>query len=355
MPNEITIENLKLSDKDQAIAFLQRAYDDNPRMSDENFWDWHYTQAPYKDAEKLPVWIAKSGDKIAGQVAAIPFILNVGGEPKNALWMVDLVVLPEFRRHGLAKRLVGAMEEFCPLVLAIGTNEQHTPRLLQGLGFVLTGKIPRFHKFLFAGNDIREISNLNPLREAVNLVSAIFRPRFKENKNVRIVEKFDASFDSFWAESEMQWACAARRDAKMLEWQYLRQPEKKFDIIGYYEGEKLLGYAVLFFRKKNARGLITKAAISDICYHPRKPKETIDALLQKSLEIAIERRAGGLVTDINDDLLAERLARFGFWRVKNPLQPMLKSPDRQDLVYNAKNWFLTRGDSDISIFEEPNL
>ena len=43
MPDEITIEQLKLSDKDKEIAFLQRAYDDNPRMSDESFcrrWDF---------------------------------------------------------------------------------------------------------------------------------------------------------------------------------------------------------------------------------------------------------------------------------------------------------------------------
>ena len=34
---------------------------------------------------------------------------------------------------------------------------------------------------------------------------------------------------------------------------------------------------------------------------------------------------------------------------------MVKTGVREDLLYDTKNWFLTRGDADISIFEDPNL
>ncbi len=355
MQTNIRIEHLKLSEKDELLGFLKKAYDDNPRMSDPGFWQWHFLETPQTDPEKLPVWVAKSGDRIAGQIAAIPVVVNVGGETKNAIWILDLIVDPDFRRQGLGKRLVRAAEEFCPLILGVNTNEQHAPKLLQSLGFVIAGKIPRFHKLLFPGNDIRELSGLAPLREAVNLVFAPFRPGFRENEKLRPVERFDDSFDALWEESKGQWPCAVRRDGKFLAWQYSRQPGKKFDIIGYYEGEKLLGYAVLFFRKKNAAGTIAKAALTDICYHPEKPQETIDALLEGALSLAVERRAGGLVTDVIDKRVEERLEHFGFWRVKNPLQLMVKSNEAQELLYNRAKWFLTRGDSDISIFEDPNL
>lgn len=349
------IEHLKLSEKDKLLVFLQDAYADNPRMSDKDFWMWHFIETPFANHEKLPVWVAKSGETIAGQIAAIPVKINVGNERKDAIWILDLIVSKDFRRQGLAKKLVRAAEEFCPLILGVNTNEQHAPKLLQSLDFVIVGKIPRFHKLLFPGNDIRGLENLKPLREVVNIAFAPIRRNFKLNKNVRIVEKFDESFDEFWAEAESQWSCAVRREAKFLEWQYLRQPKKKFEIIAYYEDKKMLGYAVLFFRKPSANSTIKKAAITDICYHPRNANETIDALLQESLRVAIERRVGGLVTDVIDDLVEERLEKFGFWRVKNPLQLMVKSPERQDLLYNPKEWLLTRGDSDISIFEEPNL
>ena len=141
----------------------------------------------------------------------------------------------------------------------------------------------------------------------------------------------------------------------MLRWQYQKQPGKKFDILGFYEKGNLRGYAVLFFRKADENGAISKAAITDIFYHPENAKKTIDELIKGALQIAIERRTGGLVTDAIDPLLEERFANAGFWRVKNPLQLMVKTGVREDLLYDTKNWFLTRGDSDISIFEDPNL
>ena len=355
MPDEIIIEQLKLSDKDKIIPFLQKAYADNPRMSSENFWNWHFLETPYSNIENLPIWIARAGDRIGGQLAATPVKINVGGEQTDAIWILDLIVAPEFRRRGLAKKLIRAAEEFCPLVLGINTKEQFSTQLLEGLGYKIILNIPRFHKFLFAGNDIREIANLKPLREMVNTAFAPFRPRFKENKNIRVVEKFDATFDDLWAEAETEWTCAVRRDKEFLEWQFIKQPAKKYDIIGYYEGEKLLGYVVLYFRKPDANGVIRKASIADICYHPKNSTEIIDALLRESLRRAVERRVGGLVTDVLDDLIEARLGKLGFWRVKSPLQFLLKSTEKQDLLYNPKNWLLTRGDSDTSIFEAPNF
>jgi GNAT superfamily N-acetyltransferase len=360
--NTVTIERFDLSEKSKLLAFLGNAFAENPRQSDDRFWNWHFVESPHSKPEKMPVWIAKSGEKIAGQLATIPVVLNINGEKTEAVCILDFIVAPEFRRQGLGKRLVLAAEKSCPVMFCLITDRQHTARLLQGLDWAFIGNIPRYHKLLFPGNDVREIARLKLIREAVNLCFAPLRPRFGENLltggggNLRLVEKFDSSFDNLWEESENNWSCAVRRDAKMLEWQFARQPEKNFDVIGYYENDKLLGYAVLFFRKKNpATGTITKAAISDICYHPKKPAETVDALLQAALQLAVERRAGGLVTDTTDVLIGERLRRFGFWHVKSPLMMMVKSPDRQDLLYNLKNWFLTRGDADISIFENPNL
>ena len=356
MPDEITIEQLKLSDKNKEIAFLQRAYDDNPRMSDEAFWDWHYQQAPYKEPDKLPIWVAKAGEQIVGQVGTIPVEVNVDGVRHKAIWILDMIVAPEFRRRGLAKKLVNAAHDICPFGLVINTEAQvGSTKLLQDAGYKIIVNVPRFHKPLFPANDIREIAKFKVLRKTVNLAYGPFRPRFKKNERVRVVENFDESFETFWAEAETQWPCAVRRDVKYLEWQFTRQPGKQFDVIGYYDGEKLLGYAVLFFRKTGVNGAIPKAAVSDICYHPNNPKQIIDALLEEALRIAVERQAGGLVTDALDTLVEERLAHFGFWRVKNPLQFMVKSDARQDILYNPKKWFLTRGDSDISIFENPNL
>jgi hypothetical protein len=81
----------------------------------------------------------------------------------------------------------------------------------------------------------------------------------------------------------------------------------------------------------------------------------IDALLKGALRLALERRAGGLVIDVLDPRVEERLSQLGFWRIKASPPFMAGTFDDQDLMYERSNWFLTRGDSDVSIFEEPNL
>jgi hypothetical protein len=56
-----------------------------------------------------------------------------------------------------------------------------------------------------------------------------------------------------------------------------------------------------------------------------------------------------------DPRIESKLKQSGFWRIKNAPQFMAYAPQGTDAICNASNWFLTRGDSDVSIFEEPNL
>lgn len=356
MQNDVRIEQMQLSDRDNVLAFLRTAYAENLRHSEPDFWDWHFQLPPLSESENLPVWLAKSGDRIAGQLAAIPVELNVNGETRRAIWILDLIVDPDFRRMGIAQKLVQAAEKYCPLILGVNTNEQHAPALLQKQGFVIVTKIQRFHKLLFPGEAFREVSKLGPLRPITNLAFAPFRSGLKGETSVRRMTEFDASFDEFWSEARSQWPCSVSRSAAMLRWQFEQQPNKKYEILGYFDNDKLLGYAVLFFRKANKHGAIEKAAISDICYGPQDSTKVVDELIKASLKLAVERRrAGGLVTDAHDPLLQERLRHFGFWSVKSGLQLMVKAPENQDLLYDGSKWFLTRGDSDISIFEHPNI
>ncbi len=358
MSNDVHIKRLDLSEKAVLLAFLRAAYPDDARHGDERFWDWHFLENPH--AEDIPVWVAKSGERIVGQLAAIPVELATGAEQGRAMWILDFVVDENFRRRGIGKRLVAAAQESCPVGLGVNTDEQHAPALLQGMGWVKVGNIHRYNRLLFPGDALREIAQWRVLRRLLNICYAPFRPRFAgqatgAGRTMRQVEGFDSSFDALWRDARAQWSCAVVRDARMLEWQYARQPGKRFDVLGLYEGERLAGYVVLFFRKKDAHGALPKAAITDLCYRPDNSAEVVDELLRGALRLAVERRAGALVTDVLDPLVEERLRRLGFWRIKKSPQLMVKAADRQGLLYKSSNWFLTRGDSDISIFEQPNF
>jgi hypothetical protein len=149
--------------------------------------------------------------------------------------------------------------------------------------------------------------------------------------------------------------CAVARESVLLEWQFIRQPGKKFDIIGYFDGEKLLGYVVVFVRKPDKNDAVAKASIADLCYQRENSETIVDELLRGAVQIAVRRGAGSLVTDVLDDLTRRRLWRRGFCPVKKPLQFLVKTEEDKELLLDPNKWFLTRGDSDISIFEHPNL
>src|SRR6185436_6260542 len=119
-------------------------------------------------------------------------------------------------------------------------------------------KIPRFARLLFPGNVLPEVSRIDPLRRAINSLYSPFRPRVEEtlfaDGNLRLVESFDSRFDDLWREASGQFTCAVARDSRFLEWMYQKQPGKKFDVAGYFDGERLLGYAIVFVRKADANG-----------------------------------------------------------------------------------------------------
>ncbi len=341
------------------LSFLRKAYPGESLKSDTAFWQWHFRENPFVRQDNIPTWVVVNGPEIVGQLAAIPMRLKVGEEELSAIWVVNIVVLPEYRRRGLGQRLFEvAHGTFCQTMIALGYNEG-SGAILRRLKWTEMGHINRYHKLLFPGDAAREISRLGPVRGLANLLYAPFRPGLKKlaptGGEVRAVTRFDSSFDELWLEARTQWPCAVVRGSRFLEWQFMKQPGKKFDVLGYYREGRLLGYIVLFFRKAEAGRASHKSAISDLCYSASDAVEVIDNLLKAALHLALERRAGSLVTDVLNQRVEQRLRHFGFHRVKASPGFMVGPGGRQQLMTERSNWFLTRGDSDVSIFEDPNV
>lgn len=357
MSSDVQIKQFELSDKEALLSFLSVAYVNEPRKADPVYWNWHCLQNPYAASGNIPLWVVKKGDEIVGQAGTIPVRLQVGDDERIAIWILEFILLPEYRGQGLGKRLLLLARATHPTMFALGYNEM-SGNVLRRLEWVTMGNIHRYQRLLFPGVTIKE--TVPPLRELINLCYTPMRPRAgrltsSREMTVRAVTKFDESFDDLWLRASKQWPCAVVREAKYLDWQFMKQPGKKFEVLGLYDGEKLHGYAVLFFRKAERGGFPPKAAISDLCYDAERANDVIDELLKASLRLAIERRAGSLVMDVLDLRVENHLRRFGFWQIKRSPPFMVYSPDRRELMYDARNWFLTRADSDVSIFEEPNI
>ena len=354
---DLTFSQMKIEERESVLDFLRVAYPDNTRQSDPQFWDWHYLSHPRTGPDNIPVWLAKSGGRIVGQAAARPCALTVNSEGLNAAWLLDLIVHPEFRRTGMGRELVSAVRSNFDVLLATPTARQHSPALFKSLGWSDLGAIPRAHRPLFPANDL-PIAHMRPVRSAVNGIwRAVTSTRSGRTfSNVREVSTIDRSFDVLWAECRTQWKAAAERSSEELKWQYRDQPGKTFTVLGCYDDMKLIGYAVLFFRRTGKEGVVKKGAISDIVYHPSAPQSTIADLIAASTAEAVERRCGGLVADASDPRIRSVLLANGFWKVKSPQFLMASDcPRIPGGLPDISDWHITRADSDIGIFEDPNI
>jgi GNAT superfamily N-acetyltransferase len=357
----VQIKQFELTDQSALLSFLSSAYPGEPLKSDSTFWKWHFLENPHVSLDKIPLWIVRTPELVVGQMATIPVRLKVGESEKPALWIIDFMLAPEYRGRGLGKGLMQmARETFCTTMLALGYNKD-SEAVLRSHKWVSLGNINRYHLMLFPGNAAKEIARLGPVRQLANLVYAPLRPSLvklssSEDSALREVTRFDSSFDQLWLDASTQWPCVVERSSRFLEWQFMKQPGKKFEVLAYYEGNQLLGYVVLFFRKAvSADEPPYKAAISDLCYSAKTTGAVIDTLLKGALRLALEKQAGGLVIDVLDKRVEQRLRQLGFWRIKASPPFMAGTLDHQDIMYERSNWFLTRGDSDVSIFEEPNI
>jgi GNAT superfamily N-acetyltransferase len=360
MSGDVKVKQFELADKEALLSFLRIAYPDDPVKSDPVFWSWHFLENPNAAAGNIPLWIVKNDEQVVGQMATIPVRLKAGDKEKPALWIIDFILSPEYRGRGLGKGLMqAARDTYCTTMMALGYNKQ-SEAVLRSHKWVSLGNINRYHALLFPGNASKQFSRLRPVSELANLLYAPLRPvmsRFRHGGPgvLREVTEFDSSFDQLWQEASVQWQCAVVRNSRFLQWQFMRQPGKKFEVLGYYEDDRLLGYVVLFFRHANPGEAPEKVAISDLCYSATNSATVVDNLLEAAFSRAIERRAGGLVIDILDPLVEKRLRRFRPLRIKASPPFMAGSFEDQYLMYVRNNWFLTRGDSDVSIFEQPNL
>lgn len=358
MPDNVEIKQFQLSDQEALLSFLRLAYPDDPRRSEAAFWQWQFIENPYVARDNIPLWVVKSDDQIVGQVAAIPVLFKLGNEERQALWIVDYVVLPEYRSGGIGIRLLQTSESWCPVSLTLGYNE-NAAMVMSRLKWKLLGRIHRYQILLFPGHAIQKISHFAPARHLANLLYRPLRPAAKKLPPaaagaVRQLTQFDSSFDELWREASVQWPCAIVRSSRFLDWQFKKQPGKKYDILGYFEAERLLGYVVLFFRSSRRGAAPPKAAISDLCYNANNSSQIIDQLLQGALRLALERQAGSLVTDVLDERVEIGLRQLGFRHIKGSPPFAAKAGEAQELIHDRANWFLTRGDSDVSIFEAPN-
>jgi len=108
------------------LAFLRLAFPDTPLKADETFHRWRFQQGPHGDS-RLNSFLAVADGRVVGQVAAIRDRIWHRDEWHDCVWIVDLMILPEYRGGYTAVNLFQQVMRSANLLFGVGAGPNLLP------------------------------------------------------------------------------------------------------------------------------------------------------------------------------------------------------------------------------------
>lgn len=97
-----TIRPFRRGDVDDFLSLYESVFE----PTTEEWFSWKYRENPY--AERVPMYVADSGDRVVGVCPFFALPLRVGEDTVLALQPADAIVDPDHRRQGLLTRMTEA-------------------------------------------------------------------------------------------------------------------------------------------------------------------------------------------------------------------------------------------------------
>ncbi len=337
----------------EVFDFQMRAWPARRRDWIAPRWKWMFVESAQRLGIAPQVWLHRENGSIVGHNGAIPVRVRIGNEERLSAWLVDTMVLEEYRSQAVGARLMLEAHEDLPFALSLGQTEQmraiqlrlgweqiaplQTAQLLIRPERVLKGKLPGAAA-LAAGLGLRASSAMRD----------VWKPR--KTGTVRKINLFGEPHDELWTLMARDITCAVRRDASYLNWKYVDQPGQDFLRLELSDANGVRGVVVCMFREPDDVYKYCRAFIVDLVA-PLSDGRVMSDLIQVAVDAAAARGADALLCLHVNPLLTTALRQAGF-RLRQPSRFLLVRPgplegrDRENLLA-AAGWYVTQGDSDI--------
>jgi hypothetical protein len=271
----------------------------------------------------------------------------------DTAWLVDTMVLEEFRSQAVGSRLMLQSDEDLPLALSLGQTSQmreiqlrlgweqvaplQTAQLLIRPERVLKGKLPG-PAAAAAGLGLR----------AAFAVRDVFKSRPKAR--VREIARFDARHDALWDRMAQTVICTVRRDASYLNWKYVDQPGQEFLRLEVLDGDVLMAVIVWALKEPDRAYAYRRALLVDLV----APLDNVARLAQAidaTIPVIADAGADAAICLHINETVTRALRECGF-HLREPGRFLLVSPGplqgaQRESVLSSSSWLVTQGDSDI--------
>jgi len=341
------IERYRPDDRRQIEALYRRVFGTDMAEANRLRWDWQYRRNPNVPAAGPLIWVAREGQAIVGQYAAMPVRITADKREIDAAWGMDVMVAPERQRQGLGDVMFRTWDRNVGAALGLGLSES-SYRLFKKLNWPDVGPVPCLIKPL-SRRALRRPNwptALNRLVSAVTLpwIRLVSRSRPLEGE-VRVVQRFDDRFTRLWERVAPKFALAVRRDAAYLNWKYIQPPHVRYTVAALERDEEVAGY-VVYRHVQEPRGRVT--LLVDWLADPD------DTVAVTTLVRWIDRVARAADSDkIRTFALHEGFRRIlkksGYYVVKSTMEFVAKvnAVEVPESFYaDTSGWHVTLGDSD---------
>ena len=315
-------------------------------------WRWMFVDSAHRLGVDPRIWLYRDQGRIVGYMGSIAVRVKLGDEERQTGWLVDTMVLEEYRNQGVGPRLMVDAHEDQPFSLSLGqTVEMREIQFRLGWKQVAPLQVARL---LIRPEKVLQGRLPAPAAWAAGLA---FRTSHAARKlvaertpfNVRSIERFDERHDRLWTSASRDLTCAVVRDASYLNWKYVDQPGQQFLRLEVADDQGIKGVAVWMFREPNRKCPYRRAFLVDLV----APLADATSLLHviKAAYTAVSGEADALLCRHTDGRLTRALRRCGF-HLRQPDRFLLVDPGpltgvSLDRALSSESWFVTQGDSDI--------
>ena len=341
------IDRYRPDDRRQIETLYRRVFGHDAADANRLRWEWQYRRNPSSSPAGPLIWIAREGQTIVGQYAAMPVRAAVKGREIDAAWGMDVMVAPERQRQGLGEDLFRTWDRSVGASLGLGLSDA-SYRLFQKLNWPDVGPVPCLVKPL-SRRALRRPTwpvGLNRFVSVVTLpwIRLVARARPLQGE-VRTIRQFDDRFTQLWERVKGKFDFAVRRDAPYLNWKYMQAPHVRYSLAALWREDEPAGW-VVYRHVQEPRGRVT--LLVDFLADPDDTAGILTLLRWVDRE-ARAADSDKIRTFAMHESFRRHLKKSGYYSVKSTMEFVAKinAVDvGQSFYKDTGGWHVTLGVSD---------
>jgi len=343
----IKVRRAEFQDIEKLEKFYYQAYGEKATYKYPDRWNWHFRDNPYKEKDKLPVYIAEN-DKgaIVGHTAAGKVRCKIFEKSVDLGWSVDTIVLPEIRGMGTGKLLQKFNQEDHTLFASLSmTDANKHIKLKQGSKEGPSTKL-YVRMLSFEKTFTSRIVSIVQGSKKNKSTSPLFDISEPESAN------FGEADSALWKQLRERYEFAVERDAIYLNWRYKEQPfTAHYCCRAFDKNGALKGIIVYRMTEENKpKGAVILELMGDVT----------NAIIFKDLIAAAENHikssgATQVQIAVSDAIIEKAVQNCGFIKIEDKPLVIFGADELTGRLSERSLSMLTKGDQDWDEFPRATM